>query len=43
MNYFLLSLLLDIVVLHLVLDLMGKLVLTSVVVNEDLQPGPVQL
>ena len=43
MNYFLLSLLLDIVVLHLVLDLMGKLVLTSVVVNEDLQHVPVEL
>ena len=41
-NYFLLGLLLDIDVLHLVLDLIGLLVLTSVV-NEDVQCVPVEL
>ena len=40
---FLLSLLLDEDVLHLVLDLIGALVLTSVVVNEELQQVPVEL
>ena len=43
MNYFLLGLLLAVDVLHVVLELIGVLVLTSEVVNEHLQHVPGQL
>ena len=43
MNSFLLSPLLDVAVLHLVLDLIGAVVLATVTVNDGLQHGPVEL